>query len=210
MTTSGQGPSDFRYTAFDFDLTKYDAMMSSFDAVKDRIKDIPDLLNVRVVRTLENRMMVMSGYRSRDALDAATEAHGSIFADFAQYMVGEPLVRAGERVARVIGEVPMNEFKYMRFVSAVIDPTKYDAIMSYLNGGVLESFKDIAGLSRVIISRTTENRILSATGYIDKTSADAAAETMQNALAGIAEYVTEPPLIREGKLVWLYQYNLNS
>jgi len=208
MTTSGQGPSDFRYTAFDFDLTKYDAMMSSFDAVKDRIKDIPDLLNVRVVRTLENRMMVMSGYRSRDALDAATEAHGSIFADFAQYMVGEPLVRAGERVARVIGEVPMNEFKYMRFVSAVIDPTKYDAIMSYLNGGVLESFKDIAGLSRVIISRTTENRILSATGYIDKTSADAAAETMQNALAGIAEYVTEPPLIREGELVWLYQFNV--
>ena len=208
MTTSGQGPSDFRYTAFDFDPTKYDAMMSSFDAVKDRIKDIPDLLNVRVVRTLENRMMVMSGYRSRDALDAATEAHGSIFADFAQYIVGEPLVRAGERVARVIGEVPMNEFKYMRFVSAVIDPTKYDAIMSYLNGGVLESFKDIAGLSRVIISRTTENRILSATGYIDKTSADAAAETMQNALAGIAEYVTEPPLIREGELVWLYQFNV--
>ena len=208
MTTSGQGPSDFRYTAFDFDLTKYDAMMSSFDAVKDRIKDIPDLLNVRVVRTLENRMMVMSGYRSRDALDAATEAHGSIFADFAQYMVGEPLVRAGERVARVIGEVPMNEFKYMRFVSAVIDPTKYDAIMSYLNGGVLESFKDIAGLSRVIISRTTEDRILSATGYIDKTSADAAVETMQNALAGIAESVTEPLLIREGELVWLYQFNV--
>ena len=123
MTTSGQGPSDFRFTAFDFDPTKYDAMMSSFDAVKDRVKDIPDLLNVRVVRTLENRMMVMSGYRSRDALDAATEAHGSIFADFAQYIVGEPLVRAGERVARVIGEVPNNDIKYMRFVRVVIDPT---------------------------------------------------------------------------------------
>jgi len=208
MTTAGQGPSNFRFTAFDFDPTKYDAMISSFDAAKDRIKDIPDLLNVRVVRTLENRMMVMSGYRSSDALDAATGAYSSIFADFAQYIVGEPLVRAGERVARVIGEVPNNDIKYMRFVRVVIDPTKYDAMMSYLNGGVLESFKDIAGLSRVIISRTTENRIISATGYIDKTSADAAAETMQNALAGIAEYVTEPPLIREGELVWLYQYNV--
>ena len=31
---------------------------------------------------------------------------------------------------------------------------------------------------------------------------------MQNALAGIAEYVTEPPLIREGELVWLYQFNV--
>jgi hypothetical protein len=207
MTTPGQGPSDFRFTAFDFDPAKYESMMSSFETVRAQLKDIPDLLNVRVVRTLENRMMVMSGYRSRNALNAATEAHSSIFADFAQYIVGEPLVRSGERVARVFGEVPMNEFKYMRFVSAVIDSSKYDEIMSYLNGGVLESYKDIAGLSRVIISRTTEDQILSATGFIDKTSADAAVETMQNALSGIAEYLTEPPLIREGELVWLYQYN---
>jgi len=207
MTTPGQGPSDFRFTAFDFYPAKYESMMSSFETVRAQLKDIPDLLNVRVVRTLENRMMVMSGYRSRNALNAATEAHSSIFADFAQYIVGEPLVRSGERVARVFGEVPMNEFKYMRFVSAVIDSSKYDEIMSYLNGGVLESYKDIAGLSRVIISRTTEDQILSATGFIDKTSADAAVETMQNALSGIAEYLTEPPLIREGELVWLYQYN---
>jgi hypothetical protein len=208
MTTSGQGPSDFRYTAFDFDPAKYDATMSSFDTVRDRLKDIPDLLNVRVVRTLENRMMVMSGYRSRDALDAATEAHSSIFADFAEYIVGEPLVRTGERVARVIGEVPNNDIKYMRFVSVVIDPTKYDAIMSYLNSGHLESFKDVAGLSRLFITRTTEDRMLAASGYIDKASSDAATETVQAALAGMAEYMTEAPLIREGELVWLYQFNV--
>ena len=208
MTTSGQGPSDFRYTAFDFDPTKYDAMMSSFDAVKDRVKDIPDLLNVRVVRTLENRMMVLSGFWSRDALDSATEAHGSIFADFGQYIVGEPLVRAGERVARVVGEVLNNDIKYMRFIRVVIDPTKYDAMMSYLNGGVLASFKDIAGLSRVFITRNSEDHIFSVAGYIDKTSADAAAETMHNAVAGMAEYITEEPLIREGELVWLYQFNV--
>ena len=208
MTTAGQGPSNFRFTAFDFDPTKYDAMISSFDTAKDRIKDIPDLLNVRVVRTLENRMMVMSGYRSSDALDAATGAYSSIFAGFAQYIVGEPLVRAGERVARVIGEVPNNDIKYMRFVRVVIDPTKYDAMMSYLNGGVLESFKDIAGLSRVIITRNSEDHIFSAAGSIDKTSADAAAGTMQNAVAGMAEYITEEPLIREGELVWLYQFNV--
>ena len=103
MTTSGQGPSDFRFTAFDFDPTKYDAMMSSFDNARDRVKNIPGLLNVRVVRTLENRMMVMAGYRSKEAMNAATETHRSIFADFAQYMTGEPVVRAGEVVARVNG-----------------------------------------------------------------------------------------------------------
>ena len=151
--------------------------------------------------------MVMSGYRSRNALEAATEAHSSIFANFAQYTVGDPLVRAGKRVARIFGEVPMNEFKYMRFVRAIIDPNKYDAVMSYLNEGVLESLQDVVGLSRVIITRISEDRLLSASGYIDKTSADAATEAMQNVLAGITEYMTEPPLIREGELVWLYQYN---
>jgi len=208
MTTPGPGPSDFRFTAFDFDPTKYDAMMSAFDNARDRVKNIPDLLNVRVVRTLENRMMVMSGYRSRDALNAATEAHSSTFADFAQYIVGEPLIRAGELVARVNGEVPMNEFKYMRFVSVVIDSSKYDAIMSYLNSGHLEKFKNIPGLSRLLINRTTENRMLAASGYLDKQSSDSAMETVQEALTGMAEYITEPPLIREGELVWLYQYNL--
>ena len=208
MTTSGQGPSDFRFTAFDFDPSKYDSMMSSFEAVRPQLKDIPDLLNVRIVRTLENRMMVMSGYRSRDALNAATEAHSSIFSDFAQYIVGEPLIRAGELVARVNGEVPMNEFKYMRFVSVVIDSDKYDAIMSYLNSGHLEKFKNIPGLSRLLINRTTEDRMLAVSGYLDKQSSDSAMETVQEALTGMAEYITEPPLIREGELVWLYQHNL--
>ena len=207
MTTSGQGPSDFRFTAFDFDPAKYESMMSTFEAVRPQLKDIPDLLNVRVVKTLENRMMVMSGYRSRNALEAATDKHSAIFADFARYTVGQPLVRAGERVARIFGEVPMNEFKYMRFVRAIIDPSKYDAVMSYLNGGILESLKDVPGLSRVIITRISEDRMLSASGYIDKTAADAASDRVQNVLSGISEYLTEPPLIREGELVWLYQYN---
>lgn len=208
MTTSGQGPSDFRYTAFDFDLTKYDAMISSFETVRDQLKSISGLLNVRVVRTLENRMMVMSGYRDKDALDAATEAHSSIFAGFAEYLIGEPLIREGERVARVVGEVSNNDIHYMRFVSVVIDPTKYGAIMSYLNSGHLEKFKDIPGLSRLFITRTTEDRMLAASGYINKTSSDGSMETVQEALVGIAEYVTEAPLIREGELVWLYQFNV--
>ena len=155
MTTSRQGPSDFRFTAFDFDPAKYDAVMSLLDSVKDRLNDISDLLNVRVVRTLENRMMVMAGYRSKEAMNAATETHRSNFADFAQYMTGEPVVRAGEVVARVNGEVPMNDIKYMRFVRAVIDPSKYDTIMSYLNSGHLERFQDVAGLSRLRIVRVT-------------------------------------------------------
>ena len=96
----------------------------------------------------------------------------------------------------------------MRFVSVVIDPTKYDAIMSYLNSGPIEKFKDVAGLSRLFITRTIEDRMLAASGYIDKSSSDASKECAQAALTGMAEYMTEEPLIREGGLVWLYQFNV--
>ena len=50
--------------------------------------------------------------------------------------------------------------------------------------------------------------MLAASGYLDKQLSDSAMETVQEALTGMAEYITEPPLIREGELVWLYQYNL--
>ena len=207
MTTAGQGPSNFRFTAFDFDPTKYDAMISSFDTAKDRIKDIPDLLNVRVVRTLENRMMVMAGYRSKEAMNAATETHRSIFADFAGYITDTPIVLGGEVVGRVNGEIPRDDIKYMRFVRAIIDPSKYDAMMSVVNGGVLDKYKDVPGLSRLLLVRVNETHMIAASGYVSKEAADAARENTDASLASVAAYMTAEPLIRQGNLVWLYQYN---
>ena len=90
----------------------------------------------------------------------------------------------------------MNDIKYMRFVRAVIDPSKYDTVMSCLNSVHLEMFQDVAGLSRLRIVRVTEDRMLAASGYIDKASADAATKIVQTALAGMAEHMIEPPLIR--------------
>ena len=48
MTTPGQGPSDFRFTAFDFEPAKYESMMSSFETVRAQLKDIPDLRIFRI------------------------------------------------------------------------------------------------------------------------------------------------------------------
>ena len=208
MTTSGQGPSDFRFTAFDFDPTKYDAMMSSLDTVKDRLKGISELRNVRVVRTLENRMMVMAGYGSKKAMEAGTEAHSSIFADFAGYITDTPIVLGGEVVGRVNGEIPRDDIKYMRFVRAIIDPSKYDAMMSVVNGGVLDKYKDVPGLSRLLLVRVNETHMIAASGYVSKEAADAARENTDASLASVAAYMTAEPLIRQGNLVWLYQYNL--
>jgi len=207
MTTLRQGPSDFRFTAFDFDPIKYDAMMSLLDTVKDRLKGISELRNVRVVRTLENRMMVMAGYGSKKAMEAGTEAHSSIFADFAGYITDTPIVLGGEVVGRVNGEIPRDDIKYMRFVRAMIDPSKYDAMMSVVNGGVLDKYKDVPGLSRLLLVRVNETHMIAASGYVSKEAADAARENTDASLASVSEYMTAEPLIRQGNLVWLYQYN---
>ena len=208
MTTLRQGPSDFRFTAFDFDPIKYDAMMSLLDTVKDRLKGISELRNVRVVRTLENRMMVMAGYGSKKAMEAGTEAHSSIFADFAGYITDTPIVLGGEVVGRVNGEIPRDDIKYMRFVRAIIDPSKYDAMMSVVNGGVLDKYKGVPGLSRLLLVRVNETYMIAASGYVSKEAADAARENTDASLASVSEYMTAEPLIRQGNLVWLYQYNL--
>ena len=208
MTTPRQGPSDFRFTAFDFDPMKYDAMMSLLDTVKDRLKGISELRNVRVVRTLENRLMVMAGYGSKKAMEAATEAHNSIFADFAEYITDTPIVLGGEVVGRVNGVIPRDDIKYMRFVRAIIDPSKYDAMMSVVNGGVLDKYKDVPGLSRLLLVRVNETHMIAASGYVSKEAADAARENTDASLASVAAYMTAEPLIRQGNLVWLYQYNL--
>lgn len=208
MTTLRQGPSDFRFTAFDFDPIKYDAMMSLLDTVKDRLKGISELRNVRVVRTLENRMMVMAGYGSKKAMEAGTEAHSSIFADFAGYITDTPIVLGGEVVGRVNGEIPRDDIKYMRFVRAIIDPSKYDAMMSVVNGGVLDKYKDVPGLSRLLLVRVNETHMIAASGYVSKEAADAARENTDASLASVAAYMTAEPLIQQGNVVWLYQYNL--
>ena len=54
MNTRAQGPSDFRFTAFDFDTAKYDSMMDLLETTRGKLRDIPLLRNVRVVRTLTN------------------------------------------------------------------------------------------------------------------------------------------------------------
>ena len=81
----------------------------------------------------------------------------------------------------------MNDFKYVGFVGVTIDLTRYGTMMAYPNGQVLESFKYISRLSRVNITRNSEDQVSSITEYIYKTSAYAAAEAIQNAVARIAE-----------------------
>ena len=94
----------------------------------------------------------------------------------------------------------------MRFTRVIFDPSKYDAMMSSLDGQLEKLFKEISGLYRLRVVRIAEalDRMIAAAAYTDKSAADAARDTAQAALSGVAEYMTEPPFVREGDLVWSY------
>ena len=117
-------------------------------------------------------------------------------------------MRSGEVVARVNGEIPRDDINYMRFVRAIIDPSKYDEMMAVVNGGLLGKYQDLAGLSRLLLIRASETHMIAATGYVSKEAADAARENTNASLASVSTFLDGEPLIREGELVWLYQYNL--
>ena len=192
-----------RFTSFDFDQSRYDSMLSDIEAIeKETLDGIAGLARTRFVRTADDHMMVMSTYESMGELEAANAAHASIFGDLAKYVTGELIIRSGELVEAVDG--PASSVGYMRFTRAIFDPSNYDAMMSSLDGQLEKLFKDISGLYRLRVVKIADDRMLAAAAYTDKSAADAARDTAQAALAGMAEYMTEPPFVREGHLVWSY------
>ena len=192
-----------RFTSFDFDQSRYDSMLSDIEAIeKETLDGIAGLARTRFVRTADDHMMVMSTYESMGELEAANAAHASIFGDLAKYVTGELIIRSGELVEAVDGPAP--SVGYMRFTRAIFEPSNYDAMMSSLDGQLEKLFKDIFGLYRLRVVKIAEDRMLAAAAYTDKSAADAARDAAQAALAGMAEYMTEPPFVREGHLVWSY------
>ena len=200
-----------RFTSFDFDQSRYGSMLSDFEAIQKGVLDgIAGLARTRIVRTAADHLMGMSTYESMEELEAANDAHASIFSDFAKYVTGEPVIRSGEVIeinpafATVLDASSLKEFGYMRFTRVIFDPSSYDAMMSSLNGQLEKLFRDVSGLYLLRVVRIADDLILAAAAYTDRSSADAARDTAQAALSGMAEYMTEPPFLREGDLAWSY------
>ena len=192
-----------RFTNFDFDPSRYDSMLSDIGATeKETLDCILGLARVHFVRTSDDHIMVMSAYESMEELETANAAHASIFGDFAKYMTGEPIIRSGEIIEAVDGPAP--SVGYMRFTRAIFDPSKYDGMMSALDGQLEKLFKDIPRLYRLRVVKIADDRMLAAAAYTDKSAAEAARDTAQAALVGMAEYMTESPFVREGDRVWSY------
>ncbi len=198
-------PRSMRITSFDFDQAKYDSLLSDVEAIKqDILNGLSGLRTIRAVKTSENHMFVISSYEDMEALTAASATHAEVFAGFAKYMVGEPIIRSGEVIEAVDGRA--SGVGYMRFTRAIFDPSRYDEMMSSLDGQLEKLFAEIPGLYRLRVVRIAESpdRVIAAAAYTDKSAADAAKDSAQAALSGMAEYMTEPPFVREGDLVWSY------
>ena len=192
-----------RFTSFDFDESRFDSILADFKAIQKEVLDgIAGLARTRIVRTADGHLMAMSTYESMEELEAANAAHASIFSDFAKYIIGEPVIRSGEIIEAVDGPAP--GVGYMRFTRAIFDPSNYDVMMSSFDGQLEKLFNGISGLYRLRVVRIADERMLAAAAYTDKSAADAARDTAQAALSGMAEYMTEPPFVREGDLVWSY------
>ena len=98
---------------------------------------------------------------------------------------------------------------YVRHTGMSFEPSNYDTMMTYLKTmfDMAETMPDLK-LGRLV--RVAENRLIGTTGYLSRELANAGAEQARPAMAGLAEFMTEAPMIREGEIVWSYDADDSS
>ena len=91
---------------------------------------------------------------------------------------------------------------YVRHTAFSFDPAKKDAKLSHLTGQ-LDTFKGkVSGLVRIRIARVAEDCMIVTAGYANREAANA--EQARANFAGMAEFMTGEPVVREGEVVWSY------
>ena len=79
-----------------------------------------------------------------------------------------------------------------------------------MDDNLASEFDGVAGLCRIRIARLREGSIegkpaiIAAASYDNAPNAQAGMAVAQKSLAGMAEYMTEEPHIRQGELVWRF------
>ena len=91
---------------------------------------------------------------------------------------------------------------YGRWTIFYFDASKKDAMLSHLTSQLDTMAKEVTGAVQGRLVQVAENRMVVHATYENKEAADAAAERASGVRASMAEFVTEPPIIREGELVW--------
>ena len=92
---------------------------------------------------------------------------------------------------------------YVRHTGMSFDPSHYDAMMTYMKT-MFEMAENMPDLKGGRLVRVADNRIIGTAGYTNKESADTGAEQARPAMAGLAEFMTEAPILRKGEIVWSF------
>jgi len=89
---------------------------------------------------------------------------------------------------------------YYRLTRVNFDPSKYDAMLPNMNS-TNDQLRGISGCVSVLAIRTAEDQAIAIAQYESK-AAEAAQEQVRAILGGMAEYMTDAPLIRQGDVIW--------
>ena len=92
---------------------------------------------------------------------------------------------------------------YVRHTMMTFDPSNYDSIMSIADS-TREAMTGWSGLISVRAVRVADNRMIVTGAYVDKAAAGANVENVRTNFGKTGEFMTEPPVQREGEVIWSY------
>ena len=92
---------------------------------------------------------------------------------------------------------------YVGHTMMTFDPSNYDSIMSIADS-TREAITGWSGLISVRAVRVADNRMIVTGAYVDKAAAGANVENVRTNFGKTGEFMTEPPVQREGEVIWSY------
>ena len=190
-----------RHTGMSFDPYNYDAMMTYMKTMFEMAESIPDLKGGRLVRVADNRIIGTAGYTNKEAADAGAEQARPAMAGLAEFMTEAPILRKGEIVWAFDSDDQPKPTGYVRHTGVSFAPSKFNTMISFFDG-ITEKFRGVPGLVRVRVARVFEDRIIGTSVFENKASADNAVQEHRGLMAGMAEFASGPPNIREGEVIW--------
>ena len=90
---------------------------------------------------------------------------------------------------------------YYRVTAYKFDPSKYDAMMAYADN-MKGQVRSIRGLTFVHTCRTGEDEGMVIGQYESEAAADAAQQEVNSVWAGLGQYMTSPPQVHAGEVIW--------
>jgi hypothetical protein len=184
-----------------FDPSNYDAMMTYMKTMFEMAESMPDLKRGRLVRVADNRIIGTTGYTNKEAADAGAEQARPAMAGLAEFMTEAPILRKGEIVWAFDSDDQSKPTGYVRHTGVSFALSKFDTMISFFDG-ITEKFRGVPGLVRVRVARVFEDRIIGTSAFEDKASADKAVQEHRGLMAGMAEFSSGAPNIREGEVIW--------